>query len=147
MFRHLSSACLLLGLLSCGIVHSQDSQEKMPREDVVQIPAIGKGLCVSNIFQTNMVLQRDKPLNIWGGPSRARRSLSRLRASILEETPGKITTPENMPEDAARRYAGNQIRKKLELADTERRIQEAEATIAELKPVLEKANADSQKKK
>ena len=38
----------------------------MPREDVVQDPAIGKDLCVSNVFQTNMVLQRDKPLNIWG---------------------------------------------------------------------------------
>ncbi|MBL7222909.1 MAG: hypothetical protein ISS72_03555 [Candidatus Brocadiae bacterium] len=38
----------------------------MPREDVVDVPAIGKDLCVSNVFQTNMVLQRDKPLTIWG---------------------------------------------------------------------------------
>jgi sialate O-acetylesterase len=38
----------------------------MPKEDVVDVPAIGQGLCVSNAFQTNMVLQRDKPLNIWG---------------------------------------------------------------------------------
>jgi len=38
----------------------------MPREDVVEVPAIGNGLCLSNVFQTNMVLQRDKPLNIWG---------------------------------------------------------------------------------
>ncbi len=38
----------------------------MPREDVIDVPAIGEGLCVSNVFQTNMVLQRDKPLNIWG---------------------------------------------------------------------------------
>ena len=66
MFQHLIPTSLLLGLLSCGVVYSQDSQERMPREDVVQVPAIGKGLCVSSIFQTNMVLQRDKPLNIWG---------------------------------------------------------------------------------
>jgi len=38
----------------------------MPREDVVDVPAIGKGLCVSNIFQTNMVIQRDKPVTVWG---------------------------------------------------------------------------------
>ena len=38
----------------------------MPREDVIDVPAIGEGLCVSNVFQTNMVLQRDKPVNVWG---------------------------------------------------------------------------------
>ncbi|HUT57856.1 MAG TPA: sialate O-acetylesterase [Phycisphaerae bacterium] len=38
----------------------------MPREDVVEVPAIGKGLCVSNVFQMNMVLQRDKPVTVWG---------------------------------------------------------------------------------
>lgn len=40
--------------------------QKMPREDVIDVPAIGDGLCVSNLFQTNMVLQRDKPIHIWG---------------------------------------------------------------------------------
>ena len=39
---------------------------KMPHSDVVEVPAIGKGLCVSNLFQSNMVLQRDKPIHIWG---------------------------------------------------------------------------------
>jgi sialate O-acetylesterase len=60
---------------------------------------------------------------------------------ILEETPEKIAIPENMPDDAARRYAGNQIRKQLELDDIKRRLQEAEATIAELKPIVEKTEA------
>lgn len=40
--------------------------EKMPKQDVIEIPAIGKGLWVSNAFQANMVLQRDKPINVWG---------------------------------------------------------------------------------
>ncbi len=58
---------------------------------------------------------------------------------ILEETPVKVSTPAGMAEDAARRYVAGQIRKELEQADVERRIREAEATAAELKPVLEKA--------
>ncbi|MBK8979797.1 MAG: hypothetical protein IPM29_28195 [Planctomycetes bacterium] len=40
--------------------------QQMPREDVVDVPAIGAGLCVSNLFQTDMVLQRDAPIRIWG---------------------------------------------------------------------------------
>ncbi|WP_419190661.1 hypothetical protein [Saltatorellus ferox] len=38
----------------------------MPREDVVDAPAIAEGLCVSQVFQSNMVIQRDKPLVVWG---------------------------------------------------------------------------------
>ena len=41
-------------------------QEKLPKENVISVPAIGKELCVSNLFQSNMVLQRDKPIAIWG---------------------------------------------------------------------------------
>ena len=40
--------------------------QPMPREDVIDVPAIGNGLSVSNVFQTNMVLQRDKPIHVWG---------------------------------------------------------------------------------
>ena len=40
--------------------------QKMPRADVVDVPAIADGLCVSNLFQSHMVLQRDKPIAIWG---------------------------------------------------------------------------------
>jgi sialate O-acetylesterase len=66
MYRHLNLSCLLLVLFFCGIVHAQYRPGEMPREDVVEVPAIGKGLCVSNVFQTNMVLQRNKPAAIWG---------------------------------------------------------------------------------
>ncbi|MGI9466612.1 MAG: hypothetical protein ACR2OA_05780 [Rubripirellula sp.] len=38
----------------------------MPREDVVDVPARGDGLWLSNLFQSNMVLQRDQPISIWG---------------------------------------------------------------------------------
>ena len=38
----------------------------MPEEDVIDVPAIGEGLCVHNLFQSTMVLQRDKPVAVWG---------------------------------------------------------------------------------
>lgn len=42
------------------------AQAQKPREDIVEVLAIGEGLCISNAFQSNMVLQRDKPISIWG---------------------------------------------------------------------------------
>ncbi|MCX7008240.1 MAG: hypothetical protein NTY53_13505 [Kiritimatiellaeota bacterium] len=58
----------------------------------------------------------------------------------------KIATPAGMPADGARRFIANQLRKELEQADLERRLKEAEATITELKPALEKAPAVGKKK-
>lgn len=58
-------SCLLALLANATTVHAQNRQG-MPREDVIEVPAIGEGLCVSNVFQTNMVLQRDKPISVWG---------------------------------------------------------------------------------
>ena len=59
--------CLLIAtvILSASLTPSAFAQ-RMPREDVVEVPAIGQGMCVSNVFQTNMVLQRDKPIHVWG---------------------------------------------------------------------------------
>ena len=37
-----------------------------PGKDRIDTPAIGSGLCVHNLFQSNMVVQRDKPIPIWG---------------------------------------------------------------------------------
>ncbi|MCP4784741.1 MAG: hypothetical protein GY903_00135 [Fuerstiella sp.] len=57
---------LLLGMLIQGALYAQNRSQQMPKEDVIDVRAIGDGLCVSNVFQTNMVLQRDKPVSIWG---------------------------------------------------------------------------------
>ena len=61
---------LLVCLLGSGLlvtsVNAQDNRQRMPRENVVDIPAVGEGLCVSNVFQSNMVLQRDKRIIVWG---------------------------------------------------------------------------------
>lgn len=66
MLRRMTLPCLLVALLAGGVAMAADTKKAMPKEDVVDVPAIGEGLCVSNAFQTNMVLQRDKALNVWG---------------------------------------------------------------------------------
>ncbi|BCX47364.1 9-O-acetylesterase [Haloferula helveola] len=52
--------CVLAALVAPAIA------QPMPKEDVVEVPAIGDGLFLHNLFQSNMVLQRDKPFSIWG---------------------------------------------------------------------------------
>lgn len=66
MFRLAWYSIVLLFLIAPNQLPAQDRPEKMPREDVIDVPAISQGLCVSNVFQSNMVLQRDKPISIWG---------------------------------------------------------------------------------
>jgi len=56
-------ACV--GLMVAGLLTPLAAQ-KMPRQNVVEIPAIGEGLCLHNLFQSNMVIQRNKPVNLWG---------------------------------------------------------------------------------
>ena len=45
----------------------------LPREDVIEVPAVGEGLCVHNVFQSNMVLQRDRPISLWGWAAQSER--------------------------------------------------------------------------
>ena len=61
---------------------------------------------------------------------------------LLEETPVKL----DGADENSKRQVANQLRKMLEQDDLERRIQEAEVTIVELKPALEKAQAGGKKK-
>lgn len=59
-----AAAILLAGIFAAQTTAAE--KKKMPPEDVIEFPAVGDGLCVHNLFQTNMVLQRDKPIGIWG---------------------------------------------------------------------------------
>jgi len=60
--------CLLLVLLAA--LFTLPAQAEPPKlvkgEDFVVKPAISEELCVSNLFQDGMVLQRDKPIYVWG---------------------------------------------------------------------------------
>jgi sialate O-acetylesterase len=60
---------LIVAVTLIGFLTLPAFAQQMPREDVIDVPAIGEGLCVSNVFQTNMVLQRDKPVPVWGWAS------------------------------------------------------------------------------
>jgi sialate O-acetylesterase len=55
---------ILVGLISGSAISAENKE--MPKEDVIDVPATGEGLCVHNLFQSNMVLQRDKPVAVWG---------------------------------------------------------------------------------
>lgn len=66
LIRRWALKCFPLALLICTYAGAKEPPNGMPKQDVIEVPAISTGLCVSNVFQTNMVLQRDKPLNIWG---------------------------------------------------------------------------------
>ncbi|MBX2851888.1 MAG: sialate O-acetylesterase [Phycisphaeraceae bacterium] len=59
---------LLFVLLATLLTLPALAEEPKPMrgEDLILVPAISEGLCVSNTFQSNMVLQRDKPITIWG---------------------------------------------------------------------------------
>ena len=52
---------------------------------------------------------------------------------LMEETPLAFPVPEGMDAQSRRRLLGGKVRKELELGDTGRQIQEAEASLAELK--------------
>ena len=66
----ITSPLRLILLTAVVAVPSLQARSEPPprdlKQDVVDSPAIGDGLCLSNVFQSHMVLQRDKPLKIWG---------------------------------------------------------------------------------
>ena len=54
---------LALTLLTCCLTANLPAAGKLEAgKDRVDTPAISDGLCVHNLFQSNMVFQRDRPL-------------------------------------------------------------------------------------
>ena len=81
---------LVTGLLTsaamAALAWAAPAQQDMPQEDVIDIPARTEGLCVSNLFQSHMVLQRDKPIRIWGwGEPRSRVMVTLGREDITTQ--------------------------------------------------------------
>ena len=62
--------------------------QPMPKENVVDVPALAEGLCISNVFQSNMVLQRDKPIRVWGWASKGDKVKVTFAGATAESTAG-----------------------------------------------------------
>ena len=82
----------LLGTLSCGLLALAGHAQQMPKEDVIEVPAIGEGLSVHNLFQSNMVLQRDRPITIWGWAGAEEALTLTFAGKTLETTAGEDKT-------------------------------------------------------
>ena len=59
-------AALILLTSALSLPGADAAQKPIRGQDQVDAPAVDEGLCVHNLFQSNMVLQRDKPTPIWG---------------------------------------------------------------------------------
>lgn len=57
---------VMLVLSAVVIAGAAYGQELVREEDRIDVPAIGDGLFLHNVFQSNMVLQRDKPIAVRG---------------------------------------------------------------------------------
>lgn len=94
----LLSFTLICGFQLGEVAVGQGGRKQMPREDVIDQPAIGEGLCVSNLFQSHMVIQRDKPVKIWGWARVGEKVVVRFSGKSAEATANhdrlwKVTLP------------------------------------------------------
>ncbi len=65
--KRTSYAAWLIGFIWLLVCSQAGAEEKLERgKDRIDVPAIGDGLCLHNLFQSGMVLQRDKPIRIGG---------------------------------------------------------------------------------
>ena len=70
-------AALLFASLAVASGNAFAAEKERPK--LLPITPVGPGLQLSRLFNDHMVLQREIPVKIWGGPNRARQSRSNSR--------------------------------------------------------------------
>ena len=104
---------LAVGCIALAGISQAGAEEKLVSgKDRIDVPAIGDGLCLHNLFQTGMVLQRDKPVRI---------------ADMYEIYTGKKSATPNILGGVEHR----DLRNALKAEDVKRRRNEAETFIKE----------------
>jgi len=56
----------LAGMIALLFGSTAGAAESLPKTDVIADPARGEGFYLHNLFQSNMVMQRAKPVDVWG---------------------------------------------------------------------------------
>lgn len=97
-FKHLTASAFCIILIFATMASAQTRPELVRGETLVEAPAIGQGLDVHNLFQSHMVLQRDKPIAIWGWATPGETvtvSFARSKASVTadDDRTWKVTLP------------------------------------------------------
>jgi len=65
--KRIYGIALLAGLAALLVTVPAVAEGKLERgKDRIDVAATGPGLWVHNLFQSNMVIQRDKPIRVWG---------------------------------------------------------------------------------
>lgn len=65
--KRIRYTALLAGLVALLVLSVAGAEEKLVNgKDRIDVPAIADGLCLHNLFQSGMVIQRDKPIRIRG---------------------------------------------------------------------------------
>jgi sialate O-acetylesterase len=78
------STILLVALTASFATSQVRAEEKLVNgQDRIDTPAIGTGLCVHNLFQSGMVIQRDKPIRVWGWAKAG----EKVAVTFAEKTP------------------------------------------------------------
>jgi len=58
--------CVALMALQTVVMAADKPADLVRGIDRIDVPSISEGLCLHNLFQSNMVIQRDKPVKLWG---------------------------------------------------------------------------------
>jgi len=90
--------CVVLMAFQTFVMAADKPADLVRGMDCVDVPAIGEGLCLHNLFQSNMVIQRDKPIKIWGWAAPGEKVMVAFDGKLQSATAGrdrswKVTFP------------------------------------------------------